>query len=285
MNEHSDAFRRYDRENDDGESLDGYPSAEPLANRVSGDTMVGCLGLTCIMSMLLLLGVSVLGGALWVSALGLILAFGLGALGLGLLTRTTAGPTRRSHDPRQPRTHSGEIPIVERPASLANHLSLALVAALGALMLAGYMLLSFDPQRARGIFWGPIVMAGSGAALIVCGGLVRSRRLPTPAIQWVRAPILGHPPRQWELLALAGAVGVLTGIMLTFFTGVAWGFYAIVFLFLALSIGMIGYSFARRSPQRWPLMTSDPGGGQRGATMPHEPHSPNSPFGADDPER
>jgi len=293
MSDLPDPFLHSDADDDDDENrapADLSEAAqllgEPLTNRVTGDTALGCLGLLCLITMLPLLGLSGLGLPFWAAALAPLLAFSLAAVGLALLMRMPLNSMRRSRDPRHPLTRSGAIPIVERPATLANRLSFVSGVALIIAILAGYVALGFDPNRIRGIVWGPIIMALAGAALVVDGALVSLRRMPAPALGWARTPIWGRPPRGGPLLALAGAVGLLSGVTLAaFYTGAAWGFYAIGGITLVFSISMIAYSFARRPPPPRMRTPDDPLGRHRRASLPYEPFSPDAPYDSHDAER
>jgi len=227
-------------------------SPGPLNNRMTGDTLLGCVGMLCLIATLALLGIGFggLGLPFWLTALTPVLAFGIAALGFGLMARVPAGPPLRSRDPRHPLTRAGTAPIVERPAELANRLMVGASAALALGAVVGYLTLSFDPLRARGLFWGPIVMTISGVALVVVGALVNLQLAPTPAWRWVRTPIQGRPPRAVIWIYGVGAVAALSGVFLAFISGAVWGYVLVGALILSMAFAVMGYSFWQRRPRR-----------------------------------
>lgn len=247
-----------------------FPPSEPLTNRVTGDTALGCLGMLCLIATLALLGIGFggLGLPFWLTALTPVLAFGVAGLGFVLMARVPAGPTPRSRDPRHPLTRTGMAPIVERPAELANHLIVVACGALAAIAVAGYVSFSFDPIRARGLFWGPIVMTVAGLALVLLGALVSLHALPTPALRWVRTPIQGYPPREAIWLFGVGAVAALSGVFLAFISGAVWGYILVGAFILTLAVSVMAYSIWQRTPRHRRL---PPGYYAYSARRPNEP--------------
>lgn len=237
---------------DEGRASMRFPPSEPLTNRVTGDTALGCLGMLCLIAALALLwiGVGGLGLPFWLTALTPVLAFGVAGLGFGLMARVPAGPTPRSRDPRHPLTRAGTAPIVERPAELANRLMVVASGALALIAVAGYVSFSFDPIRARGLFWGPVVMTVAGMAVVIEGALVSLRALPTPAFHWVRTPIQGYPPREAIWLFGVGAVAALSGVFLAFISGAVWGYILVGAFILLLAFSVMVYSLWQRRPRR-----------------------------------
>ncbi len=237
---------------DEGRYTTNYASPGPLPNRMTGDTALGCVGMLCLIATLALLGIGFggLGLPFWFTALTPVLAFGVAGIGFALMARVPTGPPPRSRDPLHPLTRSGMAPVLERPADLANRLMVGAGGALVAGAFVGYLILSFDPNHVRGVFWGPIVMTLAGVALVLVGALVSLHTLPTPALHWVRTPIQGRPARAVIWLYGVGADSALSGVFLAFISGAVWGYVLVGALILTLALSVMAYTFWQRRPRR-----------------------------------
>ncbi len=108
----------------------------PLPNRFNRATLLGCLGIACVMALPLLLFLpldewSVPG---WLALLAPLAGIAGLAVGAGLLMRVPSGgaPAR---NPFAPLTAAGAPPLVERPATAANRAGAAIALALFAVAL------------------------------------------------------------------------------------------------------------------------------------------------------
>ena len=95
------------------------------------------------MPALLFLPVDTWGAPTWVILLAPLLAFGIVALGGWLLWLVPATRVPRSDDPQRPLTAAGESPLLERPATVRNRVTLGLVVALLTCGALGYLVAAF----------------------------------------------------------------------------------------------------------------------------------------------
>ena len=234
---------------DSGDSGKSEYGREPLPNRLDRSTLGGCLGIACIFALLVLLWFAIdLGQApIWISAFAPTLAFALGAFGLILVARVPTGPAPRTRNPLRPLTREGAPPLVERPAHLANRLSLVGVLLLGAVILSGYALLIALPTPGYGLLYGPLITAAASLALTISGMAVGMRRLPAPAWTWERLPLNGPVARQGGLLVLLGGAPLAGSLLTAMLAGYRWAPLAFGLLLL---IGVFALPFVRRRSSR-----------------------------------
>ena len=227
---------------------------EPQANdelglappaRITRETLMGCLGIACVLLLLPLLWLAAGATSGWLARVAPLGAFALVVLGVILTLRVPGALVSRSRDPRRPLTRAGRSPLVERPATPLTRASLALSAGLGALAGAGYLMES----GAQGTHapWGLLVSLAAGAGLMAQGALVGAGRLAAPALRWQRVSLAGAALWQAATLAAIGFVAVGGSLLLAMLEGYTWGAIGLAALLLIL---VVGAPFARRAPGR-----------------------------------
>lgn len=197
---------------------------DPLPNRFTRSTALGCLG---ILGVLALPGFFFLPLEDWhlpqwvIRALGLV-AFAALAGGVWLMARVPATGQARAGDAWRPLTRAGRAPLREHPATRGNRVMLLAVGALALLAAVGYVLASAETRQAdvgRGV-----TLAGvMGLCGAVLGALVAARRLPAPAWNWTRTPIRRGPRPQGIALALFGGAVAAWALLAAAGAGYAWG--------------------------------------------------------------
>lgn len=211
--------------------------------RFSRDTLLGCLGLGCVLLTLPLLWLAVGVGSGWLSHALPLLAFAAAVGGGALTLRVPAALGMRSADPLRPLTHSGAAPAIERPATAANRAAWALSALLLFAAISGYALEVVRP----GSIWGLALMLAAGALMLAQGLLVGWGRLPAPALRWLRLSIYGATGRQSGSLVAIGFVIVGAALFLALLDGYAWGLAGLTLCVLAL---VLLTPLARRMPNQ-----------------------------------
>src|SRR5487761_2273394 len=181
--------------------------------RFSRDTLLGCLGLGCVLLTLPLLWLAVGVGSGWLSHALPLLAFAAAVGGGALTLRVPAALGMRSADPLRPLTHSGAAPAIVRPGSI----------------------------------WGLALMLAAGALMLAQGLLVGWGRLPAPALRWLRLSIYGATGRQSGSLVAIGFVYVGEALFLALLDGYAWGLSGLTLCVLAL---VLLTPLARRIPNQ-----------------------------------
>jgi hypothetical protein len=233
---------------EDAPHTEDAPELTPTA-RVTRDTLLGCLGLFCVLLTLPLLWLAVGAGSGWLAHVLPLLAFAAAIGGAALTLRVPAGGAIRSSDPQRPLTHAGSTPSIERPATRANRLAWALSAALTTCALGGYAL---EVIRTSAV-WGLTLMLGAGLLLLAQGLLVGGGRLPAPALRWLRLTIYGGAGRQSAPLIAVGFVTMAGALFLALLDGYRWGPLGLALLVVTLALIA---PFARRMPRRpGPLRT------------------------------
>lgn len=237
--------------NDDFPSFraEGLPefADAPLENRLTLATAVGCLGIVCVLLALALffLPVESIDAPSWLKLLVPLAAFSLLVLGFWMMLVHPPDHPIRSTDPLHPLTQSGVHPVIERPADAANRAMVVMGAALGLAGIGGYAIASADTVR-DGLMIGAIDSSAAGLGLFLLGGLVAVRRLPIPALRWVRLPIQSHYVRQGAPLALAGLSLMAWACYILAFVGSALGYIGL----LALIAGCVAFGvLSRRIPR------------------------------------
>jgi hypothetical protein len=166
---------------------------------------------------------------------------GLGAVALGiwLLGRVPAdGATQRQRmpDPLRPLTSAGRLPLVERPATAVNRVALLVAAGLGLACLGGYVLVSVSLPHGHGVGAGTLLAAVAGFALLAYGTLAATRRVASPALRWVRAPIRGGVVYQALPAALLGFVTLVWALFVAASQGYLWAPAGVGLLILAWAL-------------------------------------------------
>lgn len=211
--------------------------------RMTRGTLLGCVGLLCIMLTLPLLWLAVGAGSGWPAHVLPLLAFATAIGGAALTLRVPSGLAARSNDPQRPLTRAGSAPAIERPATIANRLAWALSAALVACALLGYTL---EFTRV-GVQWGLALMLAAGASILAQGVLVGWGRQPAPALRWLRVSIYGATARQSGVLLSIGFVTLGGALFLALLDGYIWGPVGLALLVATL---VMVTPLARRAPRR-----------------------------------
>ena len=225
----------------EGQPADDNTDLAPPA-RFTRETLLGCLGLLCVLLTLPLLWLAVGVGSGWLAHLLPLLAFVAAIGGAALTLRGPAGRAARSTDPQRPLTHAGSAPTVEQPARLANRLvwSLATLLVVGA--LGGYA-----AEVIASAAWGLALMLGAGLALLALGACIGAGWLPAPALTWQRRSIYGETIRQSAPLLAVGFVSMAGALFLALLDGYTWGPLGLGLLVVALALLT---PFVRRTPWR-----------------------------------
>jgi len=220
--------------------------------RITRDTLMGCLGLGCILLTLPLLWLAVGAGTGWPSHVLPVLAFVAAIGGAALTLRVPGGLAARSSDPRRPLTQAGAAPTIERPATRANRIAWGCASTLLLGALGGYTAEVAQPGRP----WGLALMFTTGVLILAQGILVGWGRLPAPALHWLRLSIYGATARQSGPLIAAGFILTGGALFLALLDGFIWGPLGLALLVSAL---VMLTPLARRVPSRHgPLRAADP---------------------------
>jgi hypothetical protein len=235
---------------DESPEVDPSPELTAPPARITSGTLIGCLGILCVFAMpaLLFLPVETWGAPTWVILLAPLLAFGIVALGGWLLWLVPATRVPRSDDPLRPLTATGEPPLLERPATARNRVTLGLVVALLACGALGYVVAAFGLAGDASVLMG-IALAGlAGICLAILAALVGGGYAPSPAWRWARQPIQQKGPRSsWPLL-LGGLALLAWALTISVFYGYWWGALGAGLLVVG---GVAAAPLARRLPRRW----------------------------------
>ncbi len=223
----------------------------PPPARLTRETMLGCVGLLCVLLMLPLLWLAVGSGPGWLRHGLPLLAFAVAIGGAALALRVPASLSARSNDPQRPLTHAGSAPSVERPATSGNRLSSVLAASLMIAAVVGFALELVH----SGAAWGLALMLIAGALLLAQGALVSIRRLPAPALRWVRVSIYGARGRHSGPLIATGFVALCGAFFLALLDGYVWGSIGLA-LFVVVAV-MLTPLARRLPPPRGPQRTID----------------------------
>jgi hypothetical protein len=228
-----------------------------LPNRLTRGTLVGCLGILCVLAMplLLFLPLESWGEPFWVQLLVPLLAFAAAALGAGLLARVPAGVQVRSSDPRYPLTGAGSLPVREVPATPPNRVAMGTAALLVACALFGVLLAMWSEAREPALVAGVLMAGVAGVLLALDGLLVAVQRAPTPAWRWVRLPVQSRRAPRGSPLALAGIATALWALLILAYAGLKIGAVGLALLLIA---GVVAAPLARRIPRRAPARPSFP---------------------------
>lgn len=208
---------------DDDRDAPLAPGAPPLEPHLDRGTLIGCLGILCVLALpaILFLPVETWHLPPWGLRLVPLVAISLALIGAVLLAHVPPSAPVRSRDPMRPLTGRGASPLQERPAEPRNRTALLAVWLLLALCLCGYLLVSFVARDA-GTLPGTLLASAAGTALVIYGALAAARRLPLPAWRWVRVPISGGLAPQALPPAAAGALSVAWALIVAAGEGYAW---------------------------------------------------------------
>jgi hypothetical protein len=223
-----------------GEYTDG-----PLPNRLTGSTLLGCLGLVGVMTLPLLLFLPFEDWDLprWAILLLQLAAFGALGGGIGLLARVPSTVRPRSSDPRRPLTARGTAPVLERPARARNRIGLAAVVGLVVLGAFGFIVAAFGGTLDGSIAVGTTLVSLSGVALAIYGCCIALRKLEPPALRWVRTPATPSWLPQGGSLMLLGLTLLAWALMIAAEARFIWGAAGLVVLLL--SVLLIAPAFRR----------------------------------------
>lgn len=195
------------------------PTQLPGPARFTRETLIGCVGLLCVLMTIPLLWIAVGLGRGWLNHALPLLAFAAAIGGAALTLRVPSGLTARSNDPRRPLTSSGDAPTIEQPATTANRLTALLSVVFALVASTGVYFELTQPGR----LWGLALMLCSGAALLIQGFLVYSDRAPAPAWRWVRRSIYGAAFRASGPLIAGGLFSLCGALFLALLDGYSWG--------------------------------------------------------------
>jgi hypothetical protein len=219
----------------------------PLPNRFTRDTLLGCVGIGCVLGMLGLffLPLDVWHVPGWLALLVPLLALGVLALGAWLLMRVPAGSLPIARDPLRPLTGAGRAPVVERPATAANRLSAGLTLSLALTGAAAVGVIATGAFHRRALLPAILVTGLVGCALVGFGVLVGAGRVPPPAWRWVRMPLRGAA-RSAIPLGLAGFAALLWALLVAADAGYRWGVIGLGLLVVGF---VLAAPLARRAPR------------------------------------
>lgn len=233
---------------DDNRRPDG-DSAAPLPNRFTRGTLMGCLGIVCILMLptLLFIPVESLDVPGWVARLIPLVGVAMVVVGAWLLSRVPSGAAAPAGDPAHPLTHAGRSPILERPASAANRVALLSSLALCACCVVGYILVTVAAETSMVVLVGTLLTYLAGLLLLSISLLEMRLRLRAPAWRWERVAIQGNVAPQAIPFACCGIVAVIWTIFIAYEQGYVWAPIGIGALILA---GALTGPILQRLPQR-----------------------------------
>jgi hypothetical protein len=221
---------------------------EPLPNRFTKATALGCLGILGVFALpiFLLLPLAEWHVRPWLLHLLELAVFLAMAGGIWLLSRVPAARAAQVADPRHPITRAGRSPLVEAPATARNRLTALAIAALALGMMAVYVAAGSVIGQPR--FGAVVAIAGMlGALCIALGAGIATGRLPIPAWRWARMPIDAYVIPQGIATCLLGAAALGWSLLAAAGAGYAWGKAGLALLVL---VSVLLTPAARRWPTR-----------------------------------
>lgn len=221
--------------------------AAPLSNRFTRGTLLGCLGIACVLAMpaLLFLPLDEWHVPGWLALLVPLVAVGLLALGGLLLARVPAGSAIAARTPWRPLTVAGAPPLVERPATRANRLGALAASVFVAVVLVATLIIASGAFHRRALPVAIVLVGLAGVGLAVYGVLVGLGRLPSPAWRWVRTPIRGVA-RSAAPLVLGGLAALAWALLVAADAGFHWAYVGLAALVVG---GVLAAPLARRVPR------------------------------------
>lgn len=211
-----------------------FPDA-PLSHRFTRGTVIGCLGIACVLVLPLVffLPLETWNLPRWALLAVQLVAFaGLGA-GVWLLAHVPSSAREQSNDPRRPLTARGALPVLERPARWQNQVGVGVVLAVLALAIVGFALAAFATKQQSAIPLGMGLVCLSGLSLAVFGVGIALGRLQPPALRWVRTPAMATWLPQGGSVTLLGLTLAAWALLILMEAHYAWGAIGLVILLLA----------------------------------------------------
>jgi hypothetical protein len=207
------------------------PGLDPLPNRFTRATALGCLGILGVFALpiFLLLPVGDWRLPAWLFQLLELAAFAGMAGGIWLLGRVPA--SRVGTDPRRPLTRTGHAPLIERPATPRNRLALLAIVALALGIMGLYLAATSLVRQPR---YGLVVALASvlGALCIALGAGIATGHVPVPAWRWERTAVSAPGLPQGLATCLLGAASVGWSLLSAASAGYIWGKAAMPLLVL-----------------------------------------------------
>lgn len=232
----------------DGYHAEPDDTAGPLPNRVTRGTLVGCLGILCVLALPALLFVPFESFHLpgWVLRLIPLVGVAVVVAGAWLLARvpSAAAPPNR---PEWPRTRAGRAPLLERPATGANRASLAIALALTLCCVAGYLIVSAAGAADLVVLAGTLIAYLAGLALLVLAVLALANRVPAPAWRWERREAQRRLGPQAIPFACVAVVAVVWALFVASAQGYFWAPLGVGAMILA---GALAGPILQRLPPR-----------------------------------
>lgn len=221
-------------------------STAPLPNRFTRGTLLGCVGLLCVLALPVLLFLPLDNWRVpgWLAVLAPLAGIGALALGLLLLLRVPSG-SLAARNPFTPLTAGGMPPLVERPAGATNRIGAAATAILTLAALSAVAVIAAGAFEHRELLPALLVIGACGCALFAYGALIGAGRLPPPALRWVRQPVRGHI-RQSAPLVLAGLAALTWMLLVAADAGYRWGYVGLGLLVVG---GVLAAPLTRRPPR------------------------------------
>lgn len=229
-----------------GEDVQG---AAPLPNRFTRGTLLGCVGILCVLALpaLLAIPVETLPLPEWVQRLVPLVGVAIVIVGAWLLSRVPSAGARRISDPTRPLTRSGRAPVLERPAADGNRLMLGSALALCGCCVVGYVLVSMTGVSDVAILVGTLITYLAGLLLLGLSVLALFLRLPVPVWRWERIAVQRNLAPQALPFACVGVIAVVWSLFIAAAQGYFWAPIGVGALLLAAALtGPI----LQRLPQR-----------------------------------
>jgi hypothetical protein len=219
----------------------------PLPNRFTRGTLLGCLGILCVLALpvLLFLPLDEWRVPGWLALLVLLLAFSAMAVGVLLMAGVPPGSLPVARNPLRPLTGAGMPPIIERPAAAGNRMGALVTLALVLAGLAAVFVIAGGAFHRQALLPAILSISLASGALVVYGLLIGVGRLPPPAWRWVRTPIRGNA-RSAAPLVLAGLAALAWALLVAADAGYRWGFIGLGLLVVG---GVLAAPLARRLPR------------------------------------
>lgn len=223
--------------------------AAPLPNRFTRGTLVGCVGILCVMTLpaLLAIPVETLRLPEWVQRLVPLVGIAVVLVGAWLLSRVPSAGAQRRSDPTRPLTRSGRVPMLERPAADGNRLMLGSALALCGCCVVGYVLVSLTGVSDAVILVGTLITYLAGLLLLGLSVLALFLRLPVPAWRWERIAVQRNLAPQAVPFACVGVVAVVWSLFIAAAQGYFWAPIGVGALLMA---AVLTGPILQRLPQR-----------------------------------
>lgn len=240
------------------QSQEGDAGADgPLPNRFTRGTLVGCLGILCVLTLPALLFVPVeefnLPG--WMQRLIPLIGVAVVVTGVWLLSRVPSANAPRVSGPERPLTRSGHAPVLERPATSANRAALIAAMLLIVCCVTGYVVISVAGRSDAAVLVGTLITYLAGVVLLGISLLSVVNRMPAPAWHWERVLISRNVGTQAIPFACVGIVAVVWALFVASAQGYFWAPLGVGLVLLA---GMLTGPILQRLPERGWRVPSPP---------------------------